>query len=263
MKFAASICRGLKIYENTTVRELKGTAAVTDRGVIKAKKIIVATHFPFLNKHGSYFLKLYQHRSYVIALENAPDVGGMYVDEAEEGMSFRNYKDLLLIGGGAHRTGKKGGAWQELRDFAGRHYPNAEEKYFWATQDCMTLDGMPYIGAYSSGTADLYAVSGFNKWGMTSSMAAALLLCDMVQQKRNPYEKLFSPSRSIMRPQLAVNAFEAVANLLTPSSKRCPHLGCALKWNEYEHTWDCPCHGSRFTEEGRLIDNPSTGDLNN
>lgn len=263
LKFAASICRGLKIYENTIVRELKGTAAVTDRGVIKAKKIIVATHFPFLNKHGSYFLKLYQHRSYVIALENAPDVGGMYVDEAEEGMSFRNYKDLLLIGGGAHRTGKKGGAWQELRDFAGRHYPNAEEKYFWATQDCMTLDGMPYIGAYSSGTADLYAVSGFNKWGMTSSMAAALLLCDMVQQKRNPYEKLFSPSRSIMRPQMAVNAFEAVANLLTPSSKRCPHLGCALKWNEYEHTWDCPCHGSRFTEEGRLIDNPSTGDLNN
>lgn len=86
------------------MRELIGTTAVTDSGKVAAKAVIVATHFPFLNKHGSYFLKLYQHRSYVIALENAPDVDGMYVDEAQEGMSFRNARDLLLVGGGGHRT---------------------------------------------------------------------------------------------------------------------------------------------------------------
>lgn len=74
---------------------------------IIAKKIIVATHFPFLNKHGSYFLKMYQHRSYVIALDHAQNVDGMYVDEAQKGMSFRNFRDLLLIGGGDHRTGKR------------------------------------------------------------------------------------------------------------------------------------------------------------
>ena len=66
----------------------------------------------------------------------------------------------------------------------------------------------------------------------------------------------------MLRPQLLVNAFEATTNLLTPTVKRCPHLGCALKWNPTEHTWDCPCHGSRFTEHGKLIDNPSTDDLN-
>lgn len=261
LKFVSAITPGLHIYENTAVRELIGLTAVTEHGKITAKKIVVATHFPFLNKHGAYFLKLYQHRSYVIALENAPDVGGMYVDEAQNGLSLRNYQNLLLIGGGDHRTGKNGGGWQELRDFARKHYPNAKEKYHWATQDCMSLDSIPYIGAYSGSTEGLYVATGFNKWGMTSSMVAAMLLCDMVQGKENRYAEVFSPSRSILRPQLAANGIEAVISLLTPTTKRCPHMGCALKWNKTEHTWDCPCHGSRFTQDGRLIDNPATGGL--
>lgn len=261
LKFLSALSKGLHIYEHTPVRELVGTTAMADHGRVTAEKVIVTTHFPFLNKHGSFFLKLYQHRSYVIALENGPQVDGMYVDEAQTGMSFRNYENLLLLGGGDHRTGKKGGGWQELRDFARRHYPGATEKYHWATQDCMTLDGVPYIGPYSASTSGLYVATGFNKWGMTSSMASAMILCDLVQGKRNPYAEVFSPSRTILRPQLAVNGFEALVSLLTPSPRRCPHLGCALKWNPQEHTWDCPCHGSRFTEDGRLIDNPATGDL--
>ncbi len=87
--------------------------AITNHGTITCKKIIVATHFPILNKHGSYFLKMYQHRSYVLALDGAPSVNGMYVYEADTGLSFRNYKNLLLLGGGGHRTGKKGGGWRE------------------------------------------------------------------------------------------------------------------------------------------------------
>ena len=61
-------------------------------------------------------------------------------------MSFRNYGSLLLVGGGSHRTGNTGGNWEELRNFVQRYYPRATEKYRWATQDCMTLDGIPYIG---------------------------------------------------------------------------------------------------------------------
>jgi len=261
LKFAAAIASGLNIFEHTRVRELTDRGAVTDHGTITAKEIIVATHFPFINKHGSYFLKLYQHRSYVLALEDAPNVQGMYVDEAQTGMSFRNYQNLLLIGGGDHRTGKRGGNWRELSDFAARHYPDAQEKYRWATQDCMTLDGVPYIGQYSSRTPNFYVATGFNKWGMTSSMVAARLLTDRIMGRENPNAGVFSPSRTILRPQLAVNAFEAAVNLLTPSQKRCPHLGCALKWNQQERSWDCPCHGSRFAENGALIDNPATGGL--
>ena len=261
LKFVSGLAKGLRVYEHTRVRELIGTTAVTNHGRIRAEKILVTTHFPFLNKHGSYFLKLYQHRSYVIALQGAPDVDGMYVDASRTGLSFRNCQNLLLLGGGGHRTGKKGGGWRELRDFARRHYPQAEEQYRWAAQDCMSLDGVPYIGPYSASTPDLYVAAGFNKWGMISSMVSAMLLSDLVQGKNSPYGEVFSPSRSILRPQLAVNGFEAVASLLTPTTRRCPHLGCALKWNPVEHTWDCPCHGSRFTEDGKRLDGPATGDL--
>ena len=261
LKFATAISQGLNIYEHTMVKELIGRTAITNHGRIHAKHIVVTTHFPFLNRHGSYFIKLYQHRSYVLALEHAPDLNGMYVDQTQTGLSFRNYGSMLLVGGGGHRTGKQGGNWRELRQFAKEYYPESTEKYYWAAQDCMSLDNTPYIGPYWSNTSDVYVATGFNKWGMTNSMVAATLLCDLVQGKQNPYAEVFSPARSIFRPQLAVNALESTVNLLTPFTRRCPHLGCALKWNAAEHTWDCPCHGSRFTRDGKLIDNPATKDL--
>lgn len=262
LKFIAEISRGLNIYENTFIRDISPNTAITDHGKITADNIIVATHFPFINKHGSYFLKLYQHRSYVSAFENAQEMDGMYVDEDDKGMSFRSYKNLLFIGGGGHRTGKTGGNWNEIYDCAKKYYPDIKEKYSWAAQDCMSLDKVPYIGLYSKRTPDLYVASGFNKWGITSSMAAARILTDMICGRENEFAEVFSPHRSILKPQLAVNGFEATMNLLTPTTKRCPHLGCALKWNGAEHTWDCPCHGSRFEENGDLIDNPSTGNAN-
>lgn len=261
LKFLSVIAKDLPIYEHTFVREMIGNTAVTDHGRVKADQVVVTTHFPFLNKHGSYFLKLYQHRSYVIALEFAQQVEGMYVDDKKTGFSFRNCGELLLLGGGGHRTGKKGGNWEELRAFAREHYPTAQERYHWAAQDCMSLDDIPYIGQYSRNTSGLYVASGFNKWGMTGSMAAAMLLCDRIMGQKNDCADVFDPSRSILKPQLLVNGFEATKNLLTPAKKRCPHLGCALKWNAAEHSWDCPCHGSRFDKNGKVLDNPANGDL--
>lgn len=261
LEFASAISRGLRIYEHTRVREFIDTTAVTDRGKIFAKRIVIATHYPIINKHGLYFIKMYQHRSYVIALEGAPSIDGMFVDEAPDGMSFRMYENLLFVGGGDHWTGKQGGGWQVLRDFARKNMPRAVEKYHWATQDCITLDEVPYIGRYSKNTENLYVATGFNKWGMTSSMVAASLLCELLKGKSSPYEAVFDPSRSILRPKLLLNAGSAVVNILTPTSPRCPHMGCALKWNPTERTWDCPCHGSRFDADGRLIDGPATGNI--
>ena len=262
LKFIAEIARDLHIYENTFVEKLGEHTAVTDRGTITWKKLIFATHFPIDNKHGMYFLKMYQHRSYVIALENAANVHGMYIDEAKGGMSFRSYGSLLLLGGGSHRTGKQGGNWKELKDFARYYYPEAVQRYAWATQDCMTLDGIPYIGQYARHMPDCFVATGFNKWGMTASMVAAMVLTDKILERENPYTEVFEPSRNMLKPQLAVNAWEAMINLLTPTKERCPHMGCALKWNKEERTWDCPCHGSRFDKAGTVLDNPANGNRN-
>lgn len=261
LKFLSSVASELNIHEDTFVREMIGTTAVTDNAKIQAKKVIVTTHFPFINKHGLFPMKLYQHRSYVIALENAQNVEGMFVDESETGLSFRNQGKYLLLGGGGHKTGKDGGNWTELREFTSQHYPRSSEKYFWAAQDCMSLDGMPYIGRYSKSTPDLYVASGFNKWGMTGAMLSAMMLSDAVTGKSNEFSQLFDPSRSMLKPQLMINGFESIKNLLTVSPKRCPHLGCALKWNKAEHTWDCPCHGSRFSQSGKVLDNPANNNM--
>lgn len=261
LPFAAAMAKDLRIYEHSPVLELGPHTARTAEGMIRAENIIIATHFPILNKHGAYFLKMYQRRSYVLALENAPDVDGMYLDEAEDGLSFRNAQNLLLLGGGGHRTGRRGGGWAALEDFAKRSYPQAKILCRWAAQDCMTLDQIPYIGPYAKGTEGLYTATGFNKWGMTSAMAAAGILADAVLGRENPYAALFSPSRSMLRPQLAANTAEATLSLLKPTAPRCPHMGCALTWNRREHSWDCPCHGSRFTETGALLEGPATGDL--
>ncbi len=261
MKLAAELSKDLPIYENTKALSFLGDRVQTPKGVITAEKIIVATHFPLINKHGSYFLKLYQQRSYVIALENAPQVPGMYLDCAENGLSIRNAGKWLLLGGGGHRTGKQGAGWKLPMSVAEEFYPQGEVVARWATQDCMTLDALPYIGQYSKATPNLFVATGFQKWGMTTSMVSAMLLTDLILERENPYAELFSPSRSILHKQLLCNGVETTVNLLRPTTPRCPHLGCALKWNEAEHSWDCPCHGSRFDEEGKLLNNPATDDL--
>lgn len=261
LQFLSEIVKNLEIYENSKVIEVRDNKALTEHGTVTADSFIIATHFPFMNKRGAYFIKLYQERSYVLALENGPQIQGMYVDEAKKGMSFRNYKDYILIGGGDHRTGKQGGSYNELRTFAKANFPSNPEKYHWATQDCMSLDGIAYIGQYSPNTPRIYVATGFNKWGITSSMVAANVLTEQITTGKSEYTELFHPSRSIITPQLFINMGETAINLATPTQKRCPHLGCALKWNSAEHTWDCPCHGSRFTEKGKLIENPATDDL--
>jgi len=258
LRFAYAIAKELPVYENSRVLKLAANTAKTARGSVFFRKAILATHFPFINTHGMYVLKLYQHRSYVLALDHAPRLDGMYVDADLKGLSFRSYGDKLLLGGGSHRTGKKGGGWRALESVAQRYYPGSEAVFRWATQDCMSLDGIPYIGQYAHYTPNWYVATGFSKWGMSSSMVAAMRLRDQILGKQTQADAVFSPMRSMLRPQLAINTAESVRGLLTPTVPRCPHLGCALKYNAQEHSWDCPCHGSRFEENGDLIDNPAT-----
>ena len=261
LKFLYTIARDMHIRQGTFIRKVEGNTAYTDNHKITADYIVFATHFPFIDRHGMYFMKMHQSRSYVIAVENAEDIGGIYIDESDKGLSFRNYKNLLFIGGSNHRTGKKSPAYETMRSFAREHYPQATEKYHWAAQDCMTLDSVPYIGRYSKKTAQWYTAAGFNKWGMTGAMVGATMLRDAICGVENSYSEVFSPDRSMLKPQLILNSLDTAVNFISPVPKRCSHLGCALRYNKLEHSWDCPCHGSRFDEKGRIIENPANKDI--
>lgn len=220
LQFIQAIALELTIYEHTKVLSVEEQVVTTDKGKVIADHIVMATHFPFINAPGYYFARMFQQRSYVIALEHAQKLNGMYIDAQEDGFSLRQYKDMLLFGGGGHRTGKNelGGSYEKLRKAAKGFYPEAIEKYYWSTQDCMTLDGIPYIGQFSSKTPNLYVATGFNKWGMTSSMVSAIILTDLIIHQESEYSECFTPQRfhaSASTKNLVVDGVETVSGLFT------------------------------------------------
>ena len=260
LKFIKGISKDLKIYENSQVIKVKKNFAYTDKAKINAKKIIFATHFPFVDLHGLYSLKMYQEKSYAIAFKGDKKINNAYIDDKSL-LSVRGYNDYIILGGQKHRTGKSSGGWDALAAFKEKYFPGNKIEYKWATEDTITLDGVPYIGRYSKLSKDKYVITGFNKWGMTSSMLGARLICDLILERKNRYEKIFSPQRPILRKQLAVNILEASANIVSISTPRCTHLGCKLVWNKKERTWDCPCHGSKFNESGEVLNGPANKNL--
>lgn len=232
LKFLKDISNELVIYENTRALEIKENLVVTSGGNITANNIVVATHYPIMNAPGYYFMKMHQERSYVLALENKSEIDGMYIDLNKEGYSFRIYNNLLLLGGISHRTGEneEGGSYDELRKVAKRLYPKAKEKYHWSAQDCMTIDGIPYIGRYSSETPNIYVATGFNKWGMTSSMVSAMIISDMILEKENDFSEIFSPRRFDL--SLSINN---IANDLIETAKNFIAQKVYIPSSEIEH----------------------------
>ncbi|WP_283691658.1 FAD-dependent oxidoreductase [Clostridium perfringens] len=232
LKFLKGISNELVIYENTRALEIKENLVVTSGGNITANNIVVATHYPIMNAPGYYFMKMHQERSYVLALENTSEIDGMYIDLNKEGYSFRTYNNLLLLGGISHKTGEneEGGSYDELRKVAKRLYPKAKEKYYWSAQDCMTIDGIPYIGRYSSETPNIYVATGFNKWGMTSSMVSAMIISDMILEKENDFSEIFSPRRFDL--SLSINN---IANDLIETAKNFIAQKVYIPSSEIEH----------------------------
>lgn len=265
LKFAHSIAKELEIWEHTKVIAIRGNQVLTENMTLTADKIVVATHYPLKNVPGFYFLRQHQERSYVLALSGCPKINGMYLGIDKDGLSLRQAGDRLLLGGGAHRTGENqaGGAYAALEQAAKQYFPEGKIEDRWSAQDCMPHDGIPFIGRYSVFTPNLYVATGFQKWGMTTSMVAALILRDELCGIENPYTGLFTPQRANVRAawkNLWTDVGMSVKGLtkgLFHKNARCPHMGCELTWNPDEQSWDCPCHGSRFDKNGGLLDNPA------
>ncbi|MCI8891999.1 MAG: FAD-dependent oxidoreductase [Eubacterium sp.] len=273
LPFLAAIAEEVTVYEQTNVLKVEGNHVLTDRGCVTAEHIIFAAHYPFINVPGYYFARMYQKRSYVLALEGTPLLQAMYLGIDPDGLSFRSQRGMLLLGGGSHRTGsnQQGGQYQMLRETAASLYPGCTETAHWSAQDCMTLDGLPYIGRFSRRMPDWYLATGFGKWGMTSAMASARILTALITGQDYPQADIFSPQRHFTfraARELVFHTMQTAVGLtkhLLPAHNdkfipNCPHMGCRLEWNPEEQSFDCPCHGSRFHQDGRLMDGPAQTD---
>lgn len=219
------------IYENvraTNIKPHSGHIDVeTDAGTIHANKVVVASHYPFDNSFGLYFLRLYQDKSYVIAARTKDEpFNGMYINIKDPIYSMRyqfsEKENLLILAGGNHRSGEKENeddSYKELEDFLSTNFKGSEIVSKWSTQDCMTYDKIPYIGLYSKSLDNLYVATGFKKWGMTHSAAAAIILKNKLLNIDDDFSEIFNPAR-ITPTQSAREFFSSIKSITTAFAKR-------------------------------------------
>ncbi|MBZ2174406.1 FAD-dependent oxidoreductase [Schnuerera sp. xch1] len=300
----------VRIFENSRAVDIEkdnNYVITTEKGnKVRAKKVIITSQYPFYNKHGMYFARVFPKRSYIVGIkakEKYP--GGMYVNEEDPTRSLRSQNtedgELILVVGANHTTGQSDNtdeSYQELISFANSIFTIEDIPYKWSTQDYITLDGVPYIGNYTSNTPDMYVATGFQKWGMTNSMVSAMILRDLIVKGESKWQNVYNPSRKniissaknfvvenlnvaehLLKGKLSslpknidiepgegkiikidgerIGAYRDEEGMLHLVNTTCPHMGCELNWNSAEKSWDCPCHGSRFTYEGEIIEGPS------
>ena len=173
--------------------------------------------------------------------------------------------------------------------------------YRWSAHDYVPVDGLPYIGRLTPRAKQLHVATGFAKWGLTKGTLAAMIVTDSILGRPNPWAYAYDASRldltrsfaglltanaqigaRFVADRLNTHPLDAISpgegavvrsglsqlavhrddqGELHALSARCTHLGCIVAWNNAERTWDCPCHGSRFDTDGRVLEGPATADL--
>lgn len=264
IKLIKVLSKELDIYEDSEIIEIKRNVAILKNNAkVKFKKVIIATHYPITNKLNRLFMKLTQRRSYVVAVKskNIKDVVGTFCSIDNTGLYFRMYQDYLIIGGNDRDTGEL--CLNDFeKDVINKFNISKEDiKYRWVGQDCITCDGIPYIGYRSIFYRNHYIVTGFNLWGFTWAMASSRIISQMILN--NKELKLTKVNRFILNKNLFENIKKAIKNLLKFNRPRCTHIGCALIYNKNERIWECPCHGSIFKDDLRVIKGPAQKDVKN
>jgi glycine/D-amino acid oxidase-like deaminating enzyme len=196
---------GSQIFEQSRIVDIEEGSSyvlITEQGKrITAGKVIIASHYPCYNKPGLYFTRIYSERSYVVAVKASVRYpGGMYITAEDPGRSLRSQMsddgELIFVGGEHHKTGQGEDTvkhYEVLVDYANQNFAVEDIPYRWSTQDCMTLDDVPYVGHFTSKTPNMYIATGYGKWGMTSSIASAMLLSDLIVDGESPCRMFITP----------------------------------------------------------------------
>ena len=233
-----SIDRGAIFYVNTVANNIEKYGELyqtfANNHIVTSKYVIVASHYPFMKLPGLYFSKMYQSTSYIIAIDPKKTLpSGMYICSEKPYFSFRtamfNGKRILLIGGFEHKTGQPvfyKDSYGALENEAKRLYPDCEILYKWSTEDCISLDKVPYIGSYSPSLPNVFVGTGFKKWGMSLSNVAANIIVDAIRNVDNKYAGDYSSLRfdvfknfKEFKNMMVQSANSLIFNKLKPSEK--------------------------------------------
>jgi glycine/D-amino acid oxidase-like deaminating enzyme len=275
---AAAEASGVRIHDGTTATRVRDDSerphVVTTEGEVAARHVVVATLLP-PGLLGGYFARTRASMSHGVACildSAAPRSMAISVDEPRH--STRPWPaggegGLLVIGRG-HDVGADVDTLEESRhlvEWVREHFPVGEVVSRWAAHDYVTPDGLPFVGT-PLGHENVHVATGFAKWGLTNGAAAALLLQDVVNARGTGWRPAFDAARfgdlraaaGAVRDNLEVAAHLATGELRR-ATPRCTHLGCRLRWNQSETTWDCPCHGSRFAADGSVLSGPAVRPL--
>ncbi len=298
-KFLLSIAKIIKsdkclVFEKTKALDIRENSrfceVITNRGAIKAKNVIIATNFPFYDKN-KIFRQMPLVRSYALACrlkQKMPE--GMFIGIESEDLSFRPHKsggkEWLIIGGVHQFVDEKStiNQYRKLEQEAREVFAIRAIDYKWAAQDSMPVDRVPYIGFLPS-SKRILVTTGYGAWGMTTSFVSAKLLTDLITGEKNAWKDFYDPVRvksslktmnqgdkemagiknnegkviSSQGEKLAV--YKDDHGQLHAVSAVCTHMGCIVGWNNKDKTWDCPCHGSRYNKDGKVIHGPAPKDL--
>ena len=281
---------GVALRERTRVRrsaglDMRGSGPVRLRvsgpsgdATVTADRVVLATGMPILDR-GGFFARVSMSRSYALAFRtDVPAVDAMYLSAEQPTRSLRStpseHGPVLIVGGDGHLTGRSAptsGHLDALRAFTAEHFPEAEEVAAWSAQDGTTHHLMPYAGPLLPRDDRVLVAGGYAKWGLTGAPAAALAISARILGGQVPWARSWLPwtreELSGVPSSLRLNAevaAELVRGYVPPlrregaSRKVCTHLGGIVTWNDAERTWDCPLHGSRFDEDGGVLEAPAT-----
>lgn len=269
LKYVYGIARKLKnIYENTCAETLvnKGDYYLCYSGnyVIKAKKVIIASHYPYFNFPFFFPLKGTLEKSYLSASKyNGNNIS--LISYSNPFISIRTYLDYLIYLSNSHTINKSNDDKYNFNELIKKISDlNLKADYLWSNIDIITNDGLPYIGFIDK---NLLIATGYNTWGLATSILAGTIIKDLIINEDNKYIPLFNPKRNSMGKILgSFNAlYKNISGYICGQkgnyNKKCSHMGCKLLFNEIEKTWDCPCHGSRFSLDGKVIMSPANEDI--
>ena len=213
---------GSSVFENSRVTDWDPQRIATEAGSVRARHVVMATHLP-LGQIGLFYTENYPHMHPVIMgrAERGRVPDGMYISVEAPRHSTRGHLDdegraWMIFTGPSFTHGeveKERESFADLEAFARDHF-GVTADYRWTNEDYRSMDHVPYVG-WSSSLKEAYLVAtGFNAWGITNGTAAALLLADLVEERDNPWLKLFDSTR--IKPVASAKEF-AKGNAATAS----------------------------------------------